>query len=65
MHLAHDSYGIEPLDSAPEQHLVYRLQDVTSQPRECETPHYENDNTTEHTHYEAEDIHHRPHSRVC
>ncbi|XP_061672381.1 disintegrin and metalloproteinase domain-containing protein 9-like [Syngnathoides biaculeatus] len=39
MHLDDDSYAIEPLDSAPEQHLLYRLQDVTSQPRGCGTPH--------------------------
>ncbi|XP_037835063.1 disintegrin and metalloproteinase domain-containing protein 9, partial [Kryptolebias marmoratus] len=64
MHLTHDSYGIEPLDSAPEQHLVYRLQDVTSQPRDCGTPHQESDNATEHAQYEAEEIHHRPHSRM-
>lgn len=65
IHFTHDSYGIEPLDSAPEQHLVYRLQDVTSQPRGCGTPHHENDNATEHAQYEGEDVHHRPHSRVC
>ncbi|TNN36924.1 Disintegrin and metalloproteinase domain-containing protein 9 [Liparis tanakae] len=27
LHLADNSYGIEPSDSAPDQHLVYRLQD--------------------------------------
>ncbi|XP_013878244.1 disintegrin and metalloproteinase domain-containing protein 9 isoform X2 [Austrofundulus limnaeus] len=64
IHFTHDSYGIEPLDSAPEQHLVYRLQDVTSQPRGCGTPHHENDNATEHAQYEGEEIHHRPHSRM-
>uniref|UniRef100_A0A3Q2X814 ADAM metallopeptidase domain 9a n=1 Tax=Hippocampus comes TaxID=109280 RepID=A0A3Q2X814_HIPCM len=37
LHLDDDSYAIEPLDSAPEQHLLYRLQDVTSQPRGCGT----------------------------
>uniref|UniRef100_A0AAX7T6H3 ADAM metallopeptidase domain 9 n=1 Tax=Astatotilapia calliptera TaxID=8154 RepID=A0AAX7T6H3_ASTCA len=41
MHLSVGSYGIEPLDSATDQHLVYRLQDVTSQPRGCQAPHYE------------------------
>ncbi|XP_041855095.1 disintegrin and metalloproteinase domain-containing protein 9 isoform X2 [Melanotaenia boesemani] len=66
LHLAHDSYGIEPLDSAPDQHLVYRLQDVTSQPRGCGMPHHDRDpsNTTEHAQYEPEEIHHRPHSRM-
>uniref|UniRef100_A0A671UP21 ADAM metallopeptidase domain 9a n=1 Tax=Sparus aurata TaxID=8175 RepID=A0A671UP21_SPAAU len=39
LHLTDHSYGIEPLDSSPDQHLVYRLQDVTSQPRGCGTPH--------------------------
>nr|XP_043882840.1 disintegrin and metalloproteinase domain-containing protein 9-like isoform X1 [Solea senegalensis] len=63
LHLTDDSFGIEPLDSAPEQHLVYRLQDVTSQPRGCGTPHdgHIHSNTTEH---EPESIHHRQHSRV-
>ncbi|TMS01311.1 Disintegrin and metalloproteinase domain-containing protein 9 [Larimichthys crocea] len=51
LHLTDDSYGIEPLDSAPEQHLVYRLQDVTSQPKGCGTPHddeHNHNNATEH-----------------
>ncbi|XP_077417345.1 disintegrin and metalloproteinase domain-containing protein 9-like isoform X2 [Vanacampus margaritifer] len=39
LHLDNDSYAIEPLDSAPEQHLLYRLRDVASQPRGCGTPH--------------------------
>ncbi|XP_071340199.1 disintegrin and metalloproteinase domain-containing protein 9 isoform X1 [Trachinotus anak] len=66
LHLTDDSYGIEPLDSAPEQHLVYRLKDVTSQPRGCGTPHnqHAHSNTTEHAQYETEEIHHRQHSRV-
>ncbi|XP_023275923.1 disintegrin and metalloproteinase domain-containing protein 9-like, partial [Seriola lalandi dorsalis] len=66
LHLADDSYGIEPLDSAPDQHLVYRLQDVTSQPRGCGTPHgdHTHSNATEHAQYGAEEIHHRQHSRV-
>ncbi|XP_044191021.1 disintegrin and metalloproteinase domain-containing protein 9 isoform X2 [Thunnus albacares] len=65
LHLSDDSYGIEPLDSAPDQHLVYRLQDVTSQPRGCGTLHDEHghNNATEHAQYEAEEIHHRQHSR--
>ncbi|XP_042278380.1 disintegrin and metalloproteinase domain-containing protein 9-like isoform X2 [Thunnus maccoyii] len=65
LHLSDDSYGIEPLDSAPDQHLVYRLRDVTSQPRGCGTPHDEHghNNATEHAQYEAEEIHHRQHSR--
>uniref|UniRef100_A0A3Q1IF28 ADAM metallopeptidase domain 9 n=1 Tax=Anabas testudineus TaxID=64144 RepID=A0A3Q1IF28_ANATE len=50
LHLNDDSYGIEPLASGPDQHLVYRLQDVTSQPRGCGTPHDEHNhaNSTEH-----------------
>ncbi|XP_069579982.1 disintegrin and metalloproteinase domain-containing protein 9-like isoform X2 [Brachyistius frenatus] len=66
LHLADYSYGIEPLDSAPEQHLVYRLQDVTSQPRGCGTQHDEHDhgNATEHARYEPEEILHRQHSRM-
>ncbi|XP_062237209.1 disintegrin and metalloproteinase domain-containing protein 9 isoform X1 [Platichthys flesus] len=66
LHLTGDSYGIEPLDSSPEQHLVYRLQDVTSQPRGCGTPHndHSDSNTTDHAQQEPEEIHHGQHSRV-
>ncbi|XP_047236394.1 disintegrin and metalloproteinase domain-containing protein 9 isoform X2 [Girardinichthys multiradiatus] len=66
LHLTHDSYGIEPLDSAPKQHLLYRLQDVMSQPRGCGTPHYEHEysNATEHAQYEPQEVHHRQHSRI-
>ncbi|XP_061585630.1 disintegrin and metalloproteinase domain-containing protein 9 isoform X2 [Cololabis saira] len=66
VHLADDSYGIEPLDSAPDQHLVYRLQDVTSQPLGCETPHHEHEHTeaTEHAQYRPEESLYRQHSRV-
>uniref|UniRef100_A0A665VQU2 Disintegrin and metalloproteinase domain-containing protein 9-like n=1 Tax=Echeneis naucrates TaxID=173247 RepID=A0A665VQU2_ECHNA len=66
LHLSDDSYGIEPLDSAPEQHLLYRLQDVTSQPRGCGTPHHghANSNNTEHAQYETEEIHRTQHSRL-
>ncbi|XP_034396914.1 disintegrin and metalloproteinase domain-containing protein 9 isoform X2 [Cyclopterus lumpus] len=68
LHLADDSYGIEPSDSAPDQHLVYRLQDVTSEPRGCGTPHGDrhghDDNATEHAQYKPEEIHHRGHSRI-
>ncbi|XP_044053408.1 disintegrin and metalloproteinase domain-containing protein 9 isoform X1 [Siniperca chuatsi] len=67
LHLTGDSYGIEPLDSAPDQHLVYRLQDVTSQPRGCGTPHRDerdHNNATEHAQYKTEEIHHRQHSRM-
>uniref|UniRef100_A0A3B5LVI6 Uncharacterized protein n=1 Tax=Xiphophorus couchianus TaxID=32473 RepID=A0A3B5LVI6_9TELE len=63
MHLTNDSYGIEPLDSAPEQHLLYRLQDVTSQPRGCGTPHYGHGDATEHAQYDPEEIQHRRRSR--
>ncbi|XP_054586328.2 disintegrin and metalloproteinase domain-containing protein 9 isoform X2 [Nothobranchius furzeri] len=64
LHLGDESYGIEPLDSAPEQHLVYRLQDVTSQPRGCGTPHHEHGNATERAQYKPEEIPHRQHGRV-
>nr|XP_046242494.1 disintegrin and metalloproteinase domain-containing protein 9 isoform X2 [Scatophagus argus] len=68
LHLTDDSYGIEPSDSAPGKHLVYRLQDVTSQPRGCGTAHgdeHDHNNTTEHAQYKPEQIHHhRPHSRM-
>uniref|UniRef100_A0A3B5AU62 ADAM metallopeptidase domain 9 n=1 Tax=Stegastes partitus TaxID=144197 RepID=A0A3B5AU62_9TELE len=63
IHLADDSYGIEPSDSAPDQHLVYRLQDVTSQPRGCGTPH-DHSNATERAQNGPEEIHHRQHSRI-
>lgn len=63
LHLTEDSYGIEPLDSAPDQHLVYRLQDVTSQPRGCGTPH-DHDNATDHAQNKPEEIHHKAHSRM-
>uniref|UniRef100_A0A3P9PWK7 ADAM metallopeptidase domain 9a n=1 Tax=Poecilia reticulata TaxID=8081 RepID=A0A3P9PWK7_POERE len=65
MHLTNDSYGIEPLGSAPEQHLLYRLQDVTSQPRGCGTPHYRHDDATEHAQSDPEEIQHRRRSRLC
>ncbi|CAM9099826.1 unnamed protein product, partial [Lampetra planeri] len=61
-----DDDGIEPLDSDPDQHLVYRLQDVTSQPRGCASPHpnYAHGNDTQHTQFTQQDIHHKLHSRV-
>ncbi|XP_051924891.1 disintegrin and metalloproteinase domain-containing protein 9-like [Hippocampus zosterae] len=64
LHLDDDSYAIEPLDSAPEQHLLYRLRDVTSQPRGCGTPHgHPAHNHTEYTHSgERQEI--RQHGRV-
>ncbi|KAG7282372.1 hypothetical protein CRUP_029693 [Coryphaenoides rupestris] len=65
LHLSNDSFGIEPLDSDPHQHIVYRLQDVTSQPKGCGTPHTEHGGT-EHAQYGSEDIHQdiRHHTRV-
>ncbi|XP_037338565.2 disintegrin and metalloproteinase domain-containing protein 9 [Pungitius pungitius] len=60
MHLSDNSYGIEPSGSSPDQHLVYRLQDVTSQPRGCGTPHH----GEERAPYRAEEIHQRGHSRM-
>ncbi|XP_038153418.1 disintegrin and metalloproteinase domain-containing protein 9 isoform X2 [Cyprinodon tularosa] len=62
LHLSHGSYGIEPLESDPEQHMLYRLQDVTSQPRGCGTPHVEHG--TEHAQYGPQEIQHQQHSRV-
>lgn len=65
LHLKEDSFGIEPLESDPEQHLVYRLQEVKSQPRGCGTLHEEDhSNFTERAQSRPEQIHHRPHSRV-
>ncbi|KAF7646675.1 hypothetical protein LDENG_00183880 [Lucifuga dentata] len=67
LHLSDDTFGIEPLDSSPDQHLVYRLQDVTSQPRGCGTPHSghtPSNITREDAQYEPQEIHHRPHSRM-
>uniref|UniRef100_A0A672HFP2 ADAM metallopeptidase domain 9 n=1 Tax=Salarias fasciatus TaxID=181472 RepID=A0A672HFP2_SALFA len=61
LHLPDHSYGIEPLDSAPGQHLLYRLQDVTSQPRGCGTLHHR---AAQHTAEGAQGIEHRAHSRV-
>lgn len=64
LHLPQDSFGIEPLDSDPEQHLVYRLQEVTSQPRGCGTPHHDDHrNATERAQSDTEEIPHRPHAR--
>lgn len=68
LHLRDDSFGIEPLESDPERssHLIYRLQEVTSQPRGCGTAHHHDDgrNATEHAQFGSEQIHHRPHSRL-
>lgn len=65
LHLSQDSFGIEPLDSDPEQHLVYRLQDVTSQPRGCGTSHHDDHrNVTERAQSGAEEIPHRHHARA-
>ncbi|XP_029960814.1 disintegrin and metalloproteinase domain-containing protein 9-like [Salarias fasciatus] len=61
LHLPDHSYGIEPLDSAPGQHLLYRLQDVTSQPRGCGTLHHR---AAQHTAEGAQGIEHRAHSRT-
>ncbi|KAK0138828.1 Disintegrin and metalloproteinase domain-containing protein 9 [Merluccius polli] len=65
LHLSNDSFGVEPLDSAPQQHIVYRLQDVTSQPKGCGTPHMEY-RGAEHVQYGSEDSrqHIRHHTRV-
>ncbi|KAM9394176.1 disintegrin and metalloproteinase domain-containing protein 9-like [Pholidichthys leucotaenia] len=64
LHLANDSYGIEPLSSAPEQHLLYRLQDVMSQPHGCGTPHHHHHDTTEHAQDRQQEIHQSHHSRM-
>ncbi|XP_028313720.1 disintegrin and metalloproteinase domain-containing protein 9-like isoform X2 [Gouania willdenowi] len=57
IHRSNISYGIEPLASAPEQHLLYRLQDVTSQPQGCGTPHNNNYTTKSHE-YTTQQIEH-------
>lgn len=62
LHLPDHSYGIEPSDSAPRQHLLYRLQDVSSQPRGCGTLLHRN--TTQNAPHGAENIQHRAHSRM-
>lgn len=65
LHLTQDSFGIEPLDSDPEQHLVYRLQEVTSQPRGCGNPHRDDHrNGTESAQSDSDEIPHRPHART-
>ncbi|XP_068617002.1 disintegrin and metalloproteinase domain-containing protein 9 [Brachionichthys hirsutus] len=67
LHLTDNSYGIEPSDSVPDQHLVYRLQDVTSQPLGCGTPHDEErhrNNATERAQHKPEEIHRRQHNRM-
>lgn len=63
MHLTDESYGIEPLDSAPDQHLLYLLRDVTSQPQGCGTRH-ERSNVTEHAQPKPTEVHHGEHRRV-
>ncbi|XP_077377994.1 disintegrin and metalloproteinase domain-containing protein 9-like [Festucalex cinctus] len=62
LHLDADSYAIEPLDSAPEQHLLYRLRDVTSQPRGCGTPHRHGNRSQNALLLRREEM--RPHARV-
>ncbi|XP_028269905.1 disintegrin and metalloproteinase domain-containing protein 9 isoform X2 [Parambassis ranga] len=66
LHLTDDSYGIEPLHSDPKRHLLYRLQDVTSQPRGCGTPHnnHQYSNATQQAQHKPQDIQHRQHSRM-
>ncbi|MFT7817507.1 disintegrin and metalloproteinase domain-containing protein 9-like isoform X2 [Arapaima gigas] len=40
LHMGNTTYGLEPLESsASSQHLVYRLEDVRTEPQECGTPH--------------------------
>ena len=56
LHLSNDSFGMEPLDSDPQQHIVYRLQDVTSQPMGCGTPHIKHGYAT-HAQYGSEESH--------
>ncbi|XP_053727938.1 disintegrin and metalloproteinase domain-containing protein 9 isoform X2 [Synchiropus splendidus] len=58
LHLADDSYGIEPLDSSPPNHILYRLQDVTSQPWGCGVPHTQNSNMNQ-----SQEVH-KLHTRV-
>ncbi|CAN9512879.1 unnamed protein product [Ophioblennius macclurei] len=62
LHLSDHSYGIEPSDSAPGQHLLYRLQDVMSQPRGCGTLHHRD--AADGAPARPEDIQLEPHSRM-
>ena len=51
LHMENGSFGIEPLESSTGfQHLVYRLEDVRSEPLKCGTPHTETDRTHSHEH---------------
>ncbi|KAA0713744.1 Disintegrin and metalloproteinase domain-containing protein 9 [Triplophysa tibetana] len=43
IHSGDESFGIEPLEgSSSDEHLVYRLEDVKTEPLTCGTPHFNN-----------------------
>ncbi|KAG7480703.1 hypothetical protein MATL_G00059070 [Megalops atlanticus] len=51
LHMHNGSYGIEPLESSSGfQHLVYRLEDVQTEPLQCGTPHSGMEEGTEQHH---------------
>ncbi|KAG5840593.1 hypothetical protein ANANG_G00190400 [Anguilla anguilla] len=51
LHMDNGSFGIEPLESSTGfQHLVYRLEDVRTEPLKCGTAHSETDHTQDHDH---------------
>ncbi|XP_061115801.1 disintegrin and metalloproteinase domain-containing protein 9 isoform X3 [Conger conger] len=51
LHMENGSFGIEPLgNSTGFQHLLYRLEDVRTEPLTCGTGHTETDHTHDHNH---------------
>ncbi|KAJ8263190.1 hypothetical protein COCON_G00156470 [Conger conger] len=51
LHMENGSFGIEPLgNSTGFQHLLYRLEDVRTEPLTCGTGHAETDRTHDHNH---------------
>nr|XP_055023244.1 disintegrin and metalloproteinase domain-containing protein 9 isoform X1 [Misgurnus anguillicaudatus] len=56
IHTGGESFGIEPLeDSSTDEHLVYRLEDVKTEPLTCGTPHFNNhdDEATSRQHMDS------------
>ncbi|KAI1900829.1 hypothetical protein AGOR_G00053890 [Albula goreensis] len=63
LHTGNGSFGIEPLEASTSfQHLVYRLEDVLSEPLKCGTPHSESQ--PDHTHDHDHDLHAVPISQL-
>ncbi|KAG9354772.1 hypothetical protein JZ751_001485, partial [Albula glossodonta] len=61
LHTGNGSFGIEPLEASTSyQHLVYRLEDVLSEPLKCGTPHSESQPDHDHDH----DLHAVPISQL-